>query len=59
MQKVVRELEQKESDKYLMQRDEKIRTQQAHMDYKHNLEKDALIKKIETQMKEQDKIRKS
>ena len=29
------------------------------MEHKHSLERDALLKKIETQMKEQDKMRKS
>lgn len=42
----------------MKQRDEKIRTQIAHMEHKQALERDALIKKLDTHMKEQEKIRK-
>ncbi|CDW85760.1 UNKNOWN [Stylonychia lemnae] len=58
VQNVVKELEDKENEKYLAQREEKIRTQLAHMEHKHSLEREALRKKIDTQLKEKDKIRK-
>eukprot|EP00347_Sterkiella_histriomuscorum_P007317 403349412 len=58
VQKVVKELEEKENEKYQAQRSEKISTQLAHMEHKHSLEQEALLKKINTQLKEKDKIRK-
>lgn len=53
----MRELEVKEHNKYMDARQEKIKTQLAHMGHKHRLEKEALIQKIDTSIKEQDKIR--
>lgn len=55
---MVKELEDKENEKYQAQRDEKIRTQLAHMQHKHSLEREALKKKIDTHLKERDKVRK-
>ncbi len=47
-----------ESNKYMEQRDERIRTQLAHMNSKHLMERDVLVKKVETALREQDKGRK-
>lgn len=44
----MRELEEKENDKYLIQRDDKIKTQIAHMEHKHGLEREALKKRLDT-----------
>lgn len=57
VQKVVRELEEKNQNKYLITREDKILTQIAHMQGKHRLERDALVKKIDTAGKEQEKAR--
>ena len=57
MQKVVRELEDKNQQKYLKTRDDRIHTQLTHMQAKHLLEREALVKRIEAAGKEQEKAR--
>ena len=57
VQRVVNELEEKNQEKYNKQREDKILTQLSHMQCKHQLERDALFKKIEGSGKEQEKAR--
>lgn len=57
MQKVVRELEDKNQQRYMRCRDDRINTQLTHMQAKHSLERDALIKRIEAAGREQEKAR--
>jgi hypothetical protein len=59
VQRAVLQLEQGEAEKYLAQRDEKIRTQLSHMTHKHSLEREATLKKINTLHREQDKLRRA
>ena len=48
VQKVVAQLEDKNQAKYLRQREDKILTQLGHMQGKHALEREALVKRIDT-----------
>ena len=57
VQKVVRELEEKNQIKYLKQRDDRIQTQLTHMQGKHLLEHEALVKRIDAAGREQEKAR--
>ncbi len=57
VQRVVRELEDKNQMKYLRTRDERIHTQLIHMQAKHLLEREALVKRIDAAGREQEKAR--
>jgi hypothetical protein len=57
VQRVVRELEDKNQMKYLRTRDERINTQLTHMQAKHLLEREALVKRIDAAGREQEKAR--
>ncbi len=58
VQKCVRDMEIQEQDAYMKQREDKIRTQLHHMKGKQELEMNVLVKKIETNIDENDKMRK-
>jgi hypothetical protein len=53
----VRDLEEKNQARYVRLREDKIMTQLGHMQSKHNLEREALIKKIDMGGREQEKAR--
>ena len=57
VQRVVRELEDKNQMKYIRTRDERINTQLTHMQAKHLLEREALVKRIDAAGREQEKAR--
>ena len=57
VQRVVRELEDKNQMKYIRTRDERIHTQLTHMQAKHLSEREALVKRIDAAGREQEKAR--
>ena len=53
----MKDLEDKNQIKYLRQREDRINTQLTHMQAKHSLERDALVKRIDAAGREQEKAR--
>ena len=49
------ELENKENNRYLKVRDERIKTQMTHLESKHKQEFDATVAKLDNLLKENDK----
>ena len=54
---MLNELLDKNQEKYLKAREDKILTQLSHMQGKHKLERDAMMQKMDLQSKEQEKSR--